>query len=142
MSDGGQGPRSEARGSPMLYIPARPDGLAEPGGHYSHAVVAGGLVHVAGQLPITAAGEHLVGAPFAAQVRQVLDNLDAALHGAGSDRSRLVLVRVYITEIGHWPAFNTIYGAWLGSHWPARVVVPVPILHHGFAIEAEATATT
>ena len=28
-----------------------PDTLAAPGGHYSHAVVAGGLVFVSGQLP-------------------------------------------------------------------------------------------
>ena len=30
-----------------------PTDMAPPGGHYSHAVIGGGLVFVAGQLPIT-----------------------------------------------------------------------------------------
>jgi 2-iminobutanoate/2-iminopropanoate deaminase len=34
-----------------------PPTMAKPGGHYSHATVAAGLVFVSGQIPITAAGE-------------------------------------------------------------------------------------
>ena len=55
-----------------------PPGLAAPGGHYSHAVVAGGLVYVSGQLPVTPAGERLVGAAFDVQARQVLANVAAS----------------------------------------------------------------
>jgi 2-iminobutanoate/2-iminopropanoate deaminase len=118
-----------------------PDTLAAPGGHYSHAVVAGGLVFVSGQLPITPKGEKLNEATFEVQARQVLANVAAALTAAGSDIAQLVQVRVYVTDIAHWPAFNQLYAAWAGDSRPARAVVPVPLLHHGFLIEIEAVAT-
>jgi 2-iminobutanoate/2-iminopropanoate deaminase len=117
-----------------------PDTLAKPGGHYSHAAVAGGLVFVAGQLPITASGQRLNDQPFEVQARQALHNVENALTAAGSSKERLVQVRVYVTDIASWPAFNTLYAAWLGEHRPARAVVPVPLLHHGFLIEVEAVA--
>jgi 2-iminobutanoate/2-iminopropanoate deaminase len=123
-----------------IEIAPLPDDLPRPGGHYSHAVRAGGLVFVAGQLPVAPDGRKLNGEPFEAQARQVLANVAAALRSAGSSIDRLVQVRVYVTEIEDWPAFDAIYAAWAGSARPARAVVPVPRLHYGFRIEIEATA--
>jgi reactive intermediate/imine deaminase len=117
-----------------------PTGMAAPGGHYSHSVAANGFVFVSGQLPIRPDGTKLNEAPFEQQAQQVLDNVAAALAGAGSAVSRLVQVRVYVTDIQAWPAFNTIYAAWAGPARPARAVVPVPDLHYGFKIEVEAVA--
>ena len=124
----------------MKILPVSPLNLAAPGGHYSHAVVAGGLVFVSGQLPITPAGDKLNHASFDAQARQVLGNVAAALAAAGTGVAKLVQVRVYVTDIAHWPAFNQIYADWAGDSRPARAVVPVPMLHHGFLIEVEAVA--
>lgn len=123
-----------------ISIAPVPDDLAKPRGHYSHAVCAGGLVFVSGQLPVQADGKQLNEAPFETQARQVLANVGAALQGAGSSIDKLVQVRVYITDIELWPAFNTIYADWAGTARPARAVVPVPQLHYGFMIEVEATA--
>ncbi|MGB8187182.1 MAG: RidA family protein [Pseudolabrys sp.] len=85
-----------------------PETMAAPGGHYSHAVKANGFVFVAGQLPIAHDGAKLMDAPFERQAQQTLDNIAAALKAAGSAIDRLVQVRVYVTDIGSWPAFNTI----------------------------------
>jgi 2-iminobutanoate/2-iminopropanoate deaminase len=115
-----------------------PATMAAPGGHYSHAVAANGFVFVSGQLPIAPDGKKLNEASFEAQARQVLANVAAALTAAGSSVARLVQVRVYVTDIQSWPAFNTIYAEWAGSARPARAVVPVPVLHYGFQIEVEA----
>jgi reactive intermediate/imine deaminase len=117
-----------------------PDTMAKPGGHYTHAVTANGFVFIAGQLPIARDGSKLVDAPFESQAQQVLDNVAAALAGAGSAVERLVQVRVYVTDINQWPAFNTIYAKWIRASRPARAVVPVPELHFGFKIEVEAVA--
>ena len=117
-----------------------PDSMAVPGGHYSHAVTANGFVFVSGQLPIARDGTKLADAPFEQQAQQTLDNIASALTAAGSAVDRLVQVRVYITDIGLWPAFNAIYAKWIGTSRPARVVVPVPELHYGFKIEIEAVA--
>jgi 2-iminobutanoate/2-iminopropanoate deaminase len=117
-----------------------PATMAAPGGHYSHAVAAAGLVFVSGQLPIAPDGRKLNDVPFDEQARQVLDNVARALAAAGSGVDRLVQMRVYVTDIGSWPAFNALYAQWAGGARPARAVVPVPQLHYGFKIEVEAVA--
>jgi reactive intermediate/imine deaminase len=117
-----------------------PETMAAPGGHYSHAVKANGFVFVSGQLPIARDGSKLVDATFEQQARQTLDNVAAALKAAGSAVDRLVQVRVYVTDIASWPAFNATYAKWVGTSRPARAVVPVPLLHYGFKIEIEAVA--
>ena len=121
-------------------VQSNPATMAAPGGHYSHAVSANGFVFVSGQLPIAPDGSKLNEAPFEQQAQQVLDNVAHALKAAGSSVACLTQVRVYVTDIESWPAFNTLYAAWAGSARPARAVVPVPKLHYGFKIEVEAVA--
>jgi len=126
--------------APLLRPLADIPGIAPPGGHYSHAVAANGMLHIAGQLPITASGEKLVDAPFEDQVRQTLANVTAILHAADAGVADLVHVRVYIDDIGNWGRFNAFYDAWAGPSKPARAVVPVGPLHYGFKVEVEAVA--
>jgi reactive intermediate/imine deaminase len=121
-------------------IQTNPPTMAPPGGHYSHAVTANGFVFVSGELPIAPDGTKLNDAPFEQQAQQVLDNVAHALKGAGSSIDKLTQVRVYVTDIAAWPAFNTLYAKWAGNARPARCVVPVPQLHYGFKIEIEAVA--
>ena len=121
-------------------VSVHPEGVAAPGGHYSHATVVDGWVYVSGQLPITAEGRKLVDAPFEDQARQVLANLQSVLQASDARIQDLVQVRVYVTDMAHWPAFNAIYAQWTPDHRPARAVVPVPLLHHGLLIEIEAVA--
>lgn len=114
--------------------------IAPPAGHYSHICVAGGFVHISGQLPIDAAGQPLAGRAFADQVRQVLANMDCCLAAGGIDRRRLVQVRVHVTDMAQWPEFDHLYGEWIGGHRPARAVTAVSALHYGAAVEIEALA--
>lgn len=117
-----------------------PSTLPQPGGHYSHATVANGFVFVAGQLPITPAGEKLGDAPFEAQARQVLANVEAVLRDCGCGIADLVQVRVYLDSVDNWPAFNAVYAQWAGDAKPARAVVPSGPLHFGLKVEVEAVA--
>ncbi len=113
---------------------------AAPGGHYSQAVVHAGVVYVSGQLPVRANGEHSADQPFEIQASIALDNLMAILRAARLSPRDLLKVTVYVVGIEHWPAFDRIYAHYLGEHRPARAVVPVPMLHHGYLIEIEALA--
>lgn len=117
-------------------------GLARPGGHYSHVVVANGFVFISGQLPITALGEKLVDASFERQAEQVLENVRQALAAANVGVAQLVQLRVYLDDIDNWPRFNDIYARWAGAARPARAIVPTGPLHFGFKIEVEATAVS
>jgi 2-iminobutanoate/2-iminopropanoate deaminase len=109
-------------------------------GHYSQAVVHDGLVYVAGQLPIDPARPDAPPGDIRAQTRQVLDNVEAILHAAGSDLSHLLQVTVYVTDLSLWAEVNEVYGARLGLHRPARAIVPVAALHRGFQVEIQAVA--
>jgi reactive intermediate/imine deaminase len=122
-----------------LHPVATPDAPA-PGGHYSQAVIHGGLVYVSGQLPVVAGAPHDPAAPFEVQARRALANLLAILAAAGSSPRSLLKVSAYIVGAEHWPAFNAVYADVLGAAKPARSVIPVPGLHYGYLIEIDAVA--
>lgn len=115
-----------------------------PAGHYSQGIVQAGFVFVAGQLPLDPATGEVVGAPddIEAQTRQVLRNVGAILEAAGTGLDRLVSVTVFITSRSQWPAVNRVYADVLGSHRPARAVIPVLELRPGCLIEVQAVAAT
>jgi reactive intermediate/imine deaminase len=109
-------------------------------GHYSQAIVHGGLVYVAGQLPGVPDDPDRHLESFEAQARQVLANVAAILEASGSSLQHVVKATVYIADVSHWPAFNAIYAEALGDHRPARTVVPVPGLHYGYLVEMDVIA--
>jgi reactive intermediate/imine deaminase len=109
-------------------------------GHYSQAIVHGGLVFVAGQLPLDPADPERRVEGFEGQAQQVISNIAAILEAAGSALPLIVRTTVYIADISHWPAFNRVYAERLGAHKPARTVVPVPQLHYGYLVEMDVIA--
>jgi len=111
-----------------------------PAGHYSQAVVHGGLVFVAGQLPHDAASPGRPPGGAEEQTERALRNVEAILEAAGSGLDRLLSVTVYVTDISLWPHVNAAYARVLGAHRPARAVVPVKELHHGYLVEVQAVA--
>ena len=111
-----------------------------PGGHYSQAVVGGGFVFVAGQLPIKPGSHNEIPAGIEAQTRQALSNVAAILRAAHTDLDRVVSVTVYVTDIANWPEVNRVYAEVFGNSRPARVVAVSPQLHFGSLIEVQAIA--
>jgi 2-iminobutanoate/2-iminopropanoate deaminase len=112
------------------------EGAPPPAGPYSQAIVAGGLVFIAGQIPRTADGTRLSDAPFDVQVRQVLDNLEAVATAAGSSLRNATMVTVYLRDLGDRAAFDEIYREFLGDPFPARIMLPADLV--GMAVEASA----
>jgi 2-iminobutanoate/2-iminopropanoate deaminase len=115
-------------------------GLPPPAGHYSHAVVHDGIAYLAGQLPHAPGDPGRKPGTIEEQARQVLANVEQVLKACGSSRDRVLRCTVYVSDIAFWPAVNRVYAEFFGEHRPARSVVPVNELHHGFAIEVEVTA--
>lgn len=110
-----------------------------PLGHYSQAVCYGGLCYVSGLLPVTKDGE-IKRLSFERQSELVLEHAIAILHSNGLHVSDIVQARVYVTDVGNWSVFDAKYAEVLAEHKPARAVVPVPELHHGFDVELELVA--
>jgi 2-iminobutanoate/2-iminopropanoate deaminase len=111
-----------------------------PAGHYSQAIVHGGLVYVAGQLPFDPLTGEKVNGPIEEQTQQVLKNLTAILEAAGSSLDQVLKVTIYVSDISLWGKVNEVYARVFGAHRPARAVVPTRDLHFGFKIELEAIA--
>jgi 2-iminobutanoate/2-iminopropanoate deaminase len=119
-----------------ISTPAAPS----PAGHYAQAVVFGDLVFVSGQLPVDPEKGLVEPGPIEAQTEQVLDNLAAILKASGSDFDHVLKVTVYVSDITLWDRVNRVYARRFGDHRPARAVVPVKLLHHGYQIEIDAIA--
>ena len=121
-----------------IHTPTAP----APAGHYSQAIVHGGLVFVAGQLPIDPAQPEQAVGSIEEQTEQVLRNVGAILQAAGSGLDRVVQMTIYISDMSLWGRVNAVYTRVMGDHRPARAVVPTRDLHYGYQIEIQAIAAT
>ncbi|MFZ2855254.1 MAG: RidA family protein [Rhodocyclaceae bacterium] len=97
---------------------------------YSDAVAHGGtvyLVEVAQTLD----------ADIATQTREVLASVERLLLAAGSDKSRLLLVTLYLREMADYAAMNAVWDAWLpAGSAPARACIEAKLANPGYRIEA------
>ena len=111
------------------------------GGHYSQAVVHNGFVFVAGQLAfVPGQKEHRPG-PIGEQTERTLRNVEAILLAAGSSLDKVLQMTIYVSDMEMWGEVNATYSRIMGSHKPARAIVPVKELHYGYGIEIQVIAT-
>jgi 2-iminobutanoate/2-iminopropanoate deaminase len=111
-----------------------------PAGHYSQAIVHGGLVYVAGQLGIDPKRPGHTPDDIEVQAEQMLRNVANILIAAGSDLKHVLSATVYISNMSDWARVNEIFAHAFGDHRPARAIVPVKDLHYGFGIEMQCVA--
>ena len=117
-------------------------GAPEAIGPYAQAIVANGMVFCSGQIPLNPKSGLIEGEGTAEQAMQVLLNLRAVLEAAGSNLAKVVKTTVFLTDIGDFPAVNTVYAEMFGGHTPARSTVQVARLPRGAKVEIEAIALT
>lgn len=109
-------------------------------GPYSQAIVAGGFLFTAGQIPLDPATAQVVEGDVTVQAEQVLKNLAAVLREAGCSWDDVVKTTVFLTNMGDFPKVNEVYTRALGDARPARSTVQVAALPRGVAVEIEAIA--
>jgi len=111
-------------------------------GPYSQGTMADGQVYTAGQIALDPASGQVVEGGVQAETEQVLRNLAAILHAAGSDLSQVVKTTVYLVDMSDFPAMNEVYAKAFGEHRPARSTVAVSALPKGVRVEIDAIART
>jgi 2-iminobutanoate/2-iminopropanoate deaminase len=111
-------------------------------GPYAQAIVGGGMVYCAGQIPLDPATGNIVAGGIAEQTQQVLKNLRAVLKAAGSDLGRAVKTTVFIKNMNDFAAMNEVYGRpeYFGPNPPARSTVEVARLPRDVLVEIEVVA--
>jgi reactive intermediate/imine deaminase len=120
-----------------------PDTLPRPFG-YSHVVdaPASRIVYLSGQVPLDAAGNLVGEGDFAAQARQVFENLTAALAAADATWSDVVKLNYYVRDIGEVAALRAIRDEYVNTEQPpASTLVEVSrLFRDDVLVEIEAVA--
>ena len=116
------------------------DGAPAALGPYSQAIVAGGFVYTAGQIPLDPDSGELVEGGVEVQAERVLENLGAILAAAGSSFSKVVKTTVFLSDMDDYAAVNEVYARYFREPYPARSAVEVARLPRGVRLEIEAVA--
>ena len=133
---GGRGRGAGAVVREEIHLPARPV-LS----HSADAVRAGGLLFVAGILPVDAAGGLVGGDDVGAQAEHVFAELGEILAAGGCGFADVARVNVFLTDVADRPLVNPVRQRLFGEARPASTLVEVSGLAvAGARIEVDAVA--
>ena len=100
----------------------------------SQAVIHGDTIYLAGQV-----GEP--GQDIAEQTRTALAEVDALLAQAGSDKSKLLMVTIWLADMADFAAMNAVWDAWIaGVPAPARATGEAKLASPDYRVEIIAVA--
>jgi enamine deaminase RidA (YjgF/YER057c/UK114 family) len=127
---------------------SNPSGLAKPLGAYSHIARARAseIVFIAGQLAVNDAGETVGKGDFAAQMRQVFENLKRALESEGLNFASITRFTTYLVHSQDIEAFMAVRKElfariYPGGEYPPNTLLMVDrLVGEQFLIEVEAIA--
>ena len=106
----------------------------------SQGVKVGALVFVSGTTGYTTDGR-IARDDFAAQMRQVMDNIKAILEAAGSSLDRAVKMNVIMARAADFGAMNEIYKTYFADgNYPARTTIQATLAREELLVEIECVA--
>jgi 2-iminobutanoate/2-iminopropanoate deaminase len=92
-------------------------------GPYSQAILVDGTLYLAGQIALDPSSGKLVEGGIEAQTRRVMQNLNAVLDAAGYRFDDVVQTQVFLSNLNHYKAMNSVYATYFDERPPARAVV-------------------
>ncbi len=105
------------------------------GTRLSEMAVYNGVAYLAGQVAGDASQD------IAGQTRQVLAAIDALLARAGTDKSRLLRVEIFLADLDDFAAMNEVWDAWVPKDQaPPRATVQARLARPQWKVEMVATA--
>ena len=107
---------------------------------FSHAVIAGDFVYVAGSLGTMGDTAELVEGGVGPQTTQTIRNLETILEATGLGLENVVKMNVYLSDMADFQLMNEAYMAAIGDSPPARITVGGVDLALGGAVEIDCVA--
>lgn len=105
------------------------------GPRLSEMAIHNGTVYLAGQVPDDTTAD------MRGQTAQVLAMIDRLLAEAGSDKSRMLMVQIFLPDIADIVAMNEVWDAWVApGQTPPRATVQARLANAGYKIEVVVTA--
>jgi len=103
----------------------------KPGPRMSGAVVHGNTVYLAGQVASNATGQSVT-----EQTKDILSIIDGLLKGAGTDKSKLLMANIWLTDMATFAEMNAVWDAWVApGNTPARATVEAKLAAPQFKVE-------
>ena len=102
----------------------------------SSAVIHNGTVYLQGLTPKDASAD------IQGQTQQVLEQIDARLAEAGTDKSKLLWTQIWLTDITERDAMNEVWTSWIDAdNPPVRACVQSQLARPDLRIEIMVTAS-
>lgn len=106
------------------------------GKRMSAAVVHGDTVYLAGQVAETAAGKSVT-----EQTTEILATIDRLLAEAGSDKTKMLMVNIYLADMGTFAEMNEVWDGWVPQgNTPARATIEAKLAAPAYTVEISVVA--
>ena len=121
----------------ILHTPDAPAAI----GTYNQAVQSNGFIYTAGQVGNIPGTGKIIEGGIKSETFRALQNIDAILKAAGVDKSHIVKLTVFVTDLRGFNYVNESFKAFFsGIDFPARSTVEVSGLPLNAKVEIECIA--
>ena len=107
----------------------------QPGKRLAAAVKHNNTLYLSGQVATNAT------ASVEDQTKDILGQIDGLLKDAGTDKSKILMVNIYLPNMADFAAMNVAYDAWVDkNNLPARATVEARLADPNLRVEISAIA--
>jgi reactive intermediate/imine deaminase len=124
----------------IVEVPVLSEGVRKVGVPLSLVTKANGFVFVSGTPPFDLATGKFVKGDIEVQTEASLKAMEHSLKSAGSSLDKVVMVRVYASNVAYYSVINRVYARFFPENPPSRTFVPVAGWPMEFDIEIECIA--
>jgi enamine deaminase RidA (YjgF/YER057c/UK114 family) len=105
------------------------------GKRMSDVAVHNGVVYLAGQVADDTSKD------VKGQTAQVLATIDRLLADAGTDKTRMLQVQIFLSDIANFAAMNEVWDAWVPQgHTPPRATIESRLATPAYLVEIKVIA--
>jgi enamine deaminase RidA (YjgF/YER057c/UK114 family) len=108
----------------------------DPGPRMTDAIIHEGRVFLAGKV-----ADRSKGRSVREQTADVLEQIDATLKKAGTDKTRILTANIWLSDISTFSEMNAVWDAWVvPGRTPARATVEAKLAAPEYKVEIMVTA--